>query len=148
MSWKSLLALLEYINLIIFIIIFFNTTNHCVTHDYVIVANSRVSRRDVCFFPLTAKLRNSLPPPIFPNSYDLSLLKRQIFRFLKKFCFLSLPLLLLYYLFSPFFTCPWRPGLDDHFRLWLDPYFSTTLMDRRCFMKKRRIFALGYWCQK
>ena len=50
---------------------------HCVKID-----NSRIARYDVCFFPSTSRLWNSLPADAFPPQYNLSSFKRRIFQFL------------------------------------------------------------------
>ena len=50
---------------------------HCVKID-----NSRIARYDVCFFPSTSKLWNSLPANVSPPQYNLSSFKRRIFQFL------------------------------------------------------------------
>merc|ERR1712002_1034934 len=61
-----------------------NTRQSANAHRYsVSIANSRVNSFDNCFFPSTSKLWNSLPESVFPNSYNLSLFKRQVYHHLR-----------------------------------------------------------------
>merc|ERR1712002_782631 len=60
-----------------------NTRQSANAHRYsVSIANSRVNSFDNCFFPSTSKLWNSLPKSVFPNSYNLSSFKRQVYHHL------------------------------------------------------------------
>merc|ERR1712002_246132 len=61
-----------------------NTRQSANAHRYsVSIANSRVNSFDNYFFPSTSKLWNSLPESVFPNSYNLSLFKRQVYHYLR-----------------------------------------------------------------
>ena len=60
-----------------------NTRQAVSCHQYCVkVDNSRIARYDVCFFPSTSKLWNSLPANAFPPQYNISSFKRRIFQFL------------------------------------------------------------------
>jgi len=86
-----------------------NTGQATTSHDYcVAIGNSRVGRYDVCFFPSTAKLWNSFPSHVFPNTYEFPIFKKQIYYFLKNsstiLFFLTFLSMQLFYL---------RLGLDE-----------------------------------
>merc|ERR1711921_23060 len=61
-----------------------NTRQSANAHRYsVSIANSRVNSFDNCFFPSNSKLWNSLSESVFPNSYNLSSFKRQVYHYLR-----------------------------------------------------------------
>merc|ERR1712002_875984 len=61
-----------------------NTRQSANAHRYsVSIANSRLNSFDNCFFPSTSKLWNSLPESVFPDLYNLSSFKRQVYRHLR-----------------------------------------------------------------
>ena len=54
------------------------------SHRYSVeLCNPRIERYSNCFFPTTSRLWNSLPADVFPDSYNLSAFKRQVYHFLK-----------------------------------------------------------------
>ena len=56
------------------------------SHNYCVdVGPLRIDRYSSCFFPSTAKLWNSLPPSVFPTSYDLSSFKCRVYGHLRSF---------------------------------------------------------------
>ena len=61
-----------------------STRQATLSHNFcVYIGNSRIDRFDVCFFPSTAHLWNSLPSYVFPDSYNISFFKRQVNRYLR-----------------------------------------------------------------
>ena len=60
-------------------------TRQAVTsHSYSVeLCNTRIERYSNCFFPSTSRLWNSLPAEVFPDSYNLSSFKRQVYHHLK-----------------------------------------------------------------
>ena len=60
-----------------------NTRQAVSCHQYCVkIDNSRIARYDVCFFPSTSKIWNSLPANVFPPQYNISSFKRRVFQFL------------------------------------------------------------------
>ena len=54
------------------------------SHRYCVeIGNPRIDRYGDCFFHSTSLLWNSLPASVFPNSYNLSIFKRQVYRSLR-----------------------------------------------------------------
>merc|ERR1712002_316580 len=57
-----------------------NTRQASNAHRYsVSITNSRINGFNDCFFQSTSKLWNSLPKSVFPDLYNLSLFKRQVY---------------------------------------------------------------------
>merc|ERR1712002_586960 len=57
-----------------------NTRQASNAHRYCVsIANLRINSFNNCFFPSTSKLWNSLPESVFPNLYNLSSFKRQVY---------------------------------------------------------------------
>ena len=61
------------------------TTRQAVdSHRYSVeLCNTRIERYSNCFFPSTSRLWNNLPADVFPDSYNLSSFKRQVYHHLK-----------------------------------------------------------------
>ena len=60
-----------------------NTRQASSCHQYSVkITNPRIARHDICFFPSTSKLWNSLPADTFPSQYNLLSFKRSVFQFL------------------------------------------------------------------
>ena len=61
-----------------------NTRQAASSHKYCVeIPSSRLARVNACFFPSTSRLWNALPEHVFPDSYDLSSFKRQVYQHLK-----------------------------------------------------------------
>merc|ERR1712212_1258368 len=61
-----------------------NTRLATASHEFCVeVGNSRIDRYGACFFPYTGKLWNSLPPSVFPSSYNLSSFKSRVYKHLR-----------------------------------------------------------------
>ena len=61
-----------------------NTRQASNAHRYsVSIANSRINSFNNSFFPSTSKLWNSLPESVFPDLYNLSSFKRQVYHHLR-----------------------------------------------------------------
>ena len=60
-----------------------NTRLATASHEFCVeVGNPRIDRYGACFFPYTANLWNSLPPSVFPSSYNLSSFKSRVYKHL------------------------------------------------------------------
>ena len=60
-----------------------NTRLASASHEFCVeVGNPRIDRYGACFFPYTANLWNSLPPSVFPSSYNLSSFKSRVYKHL------------------------------------------------------------------
>merc|ERR1712002_881809 len=69
------------------------------------IANSRINTLNSCFFPSTSKLWNSLPESVFPDLYNLSLFKRQVYHHLRGGGLNLFMLRNLFLVFFKFFNC-------------------------------------------